>query len=132
MHIGEGLSLGVSLGHTGARCWEVTHLMTTAIALRPFDLCCPSLWDCPRQRILDGHCLPTENNLTVKPVKKTGKQETLSDPYSTPEGLAPFEQTFEPGLQFFFKICHISHRTSGAGQIVDKQAPCKLLGQNTR
>lgn len=67
------------MGHAGVRFWEVTHLMTIAVALRPFGLCCPSLWDCPRQRILDSHCLPTENNLTVKSVKKTVKQETLID-----------------------------------------------------
>ena len=106
--------------------------MTTAVDLRPFDLCCPSLWDCPRQRILDGHCLPTENNLTVKPVKKTGKQETLSDSlfYSRRSGTLGQNICFLRALIFFSKYAtYLTGPLWGAGQIVDKQT---VKGQNTR
>ena len=70
----------LGLGHTGVRSWGVTHLMTATIALSPFDFCCPSHWGCRQaEGSWDGHCLPTGNILTLKPVKQTGRQETLMD-----------------------------------------------------
>lgn len=41
---GGGAKVGErGLGHNGARSWRVTHLMTSAIAHRPFDPRCPAL-----------------------------------------------------------------------------------------
>lgn len=38
---GRGAKVGeLGLGHTGARPWKVIHLMTSAIAHRPFDPVC--------------------------------------------------------------------------------------------
>lgn len=75
VHIGEGLSLGVSLGHTGVRKLGGHSSDDYSTALRPLIFAALLLGLSQVQRILDGHCLPTENNLTVKPVKKTGKKK---------------------------------------------------------
>lgn len=88
---GRGAKVGeLGLGHTGARPWKVSHLMTSAIATGPLTLAgllCEAAgrqknpaWSLT-QEMHSMHppslCLPTDNNQAVKAPKDTGKQEML-------------------------------------------------------